>query len=84
MRASGAKRKFKAISLSLRLQPAGIKLQEILSNADKESNEKSHRKDGVQSENWFTSHKFFYVLFSVTKSFLLGFSWSSDIVPASN
>ena len=51
MRASGAKRKFKAISLSLRLQPAGIKLQENLSNADKESNEKSHRKDGVQSEN---------------------------------
>ena len=30
------------------------------------------------------SHKFFYLLFSVTQYFLLGFSWSSDKIPASD
>ena len=44
---------------------------------DKKSNRKWHRKEGVQSKKWCPSHKFFNVLFSVTQSFLLGFSWSS-------
>ena len=37
----------------------------------------------MQSKKWCPSHKFFYVLFAVTKSFLLGFSWSSDNITAS-
>ena len=42
-----------------------------------ESNKKWHRKEGVHSKKWCHSHKFFYVLFSVTQSlFLLGFSSS--------
>ena len=45
---------------------------------------KRHRKESVQSKKWYPSHKFFYVLFSVAQSFLLGFSWSSDSVTASN
>ena len=48
---------------------------------DKESNRKWHRKESVQLKNWCPSYKFFYVLFSVTQSFLLGFSWSSDNIP---
>ena len=35
---------------------------------------KKHRKEEVQSKKWYASHKFSYVLFSVTQSFLLGFS----------
>ena len=49
---------------------------------DKESN-KRYRERDVQSKKWYLSHKFFYVLFSVTQSFLLGFSWSSDNIPVS-
>ena len=52
---------------------------------DKESNEKCNGKEDVQSKKWFLSHKFFYVTFSVTQSlFLLGFSWNSDNITASN
>ena len=52
---------------------------------NEESNKKWHRKEGVQSKKWWSSHKFFYVLFLVTQSlFLLGFSWSPDNVTASN
>ena len=43
-----------------------------------------HRKEGVQSKKWYLSHKFFYLLFSVTQSFLLGFSWRSDNITACN
>ena len=50
---------------------------------DKESNRKLHRKEGVQSKKWCFSHKFSYILFSVTQSFLLGFSWSSDNITVS-
>ena len=50
-----------------------------------ESNKKWHRKEGVHSKKWCHSHKFFYVLFSVTQSlFLLGFSSSPGNVTASN
>ena len=45
---------------------------------------KKHRKESVQSKKWYPSHKFSYVLFSVTQSFLLGFSWSSESITASN
>ena len=49
-----------------------------------ESSRKWHRKDGVQPKKYL-SHKFFYVLFSVTQSlFLLSFSWSPDNITASN
>ena len=49
-----------------------------------ESNRKLYRtKEGVQSKKWYHLHKFFYLLFSVTQSFLLGFSWSSDNITAS-
>ena len=53
---------------------------------DKESNKKRDRKWGVQSKKWCPSHKFFYVLFSVTQSlFLLDFSSSpGNITAASN
>ena len=44
---------------------------------DKESNR------GLQSKNWGPSDKFFYVLFSGTQSFLLGFSGSSDNITVS-
>ena len=51
----------------------------------KESNKKWHRKQGVQSKKSCPSHKFFYVLFSVTQSlFLLSFSWNPDNITASN
>ena len=50
-----------------------------------ESNKKWHRKQGVQSKKSCPSHKFFYVLFSVTQSlFLLGFSSSPGNITASN
>ena len=45
---------------------------------------KRHRKENVQSKNWYPSHKFFCPLCPVTQSFLLGFSWSSDSITASN
>ena len=45
---------------------------------------KKHKKEGVKSKKWYPSHKFFYVLFFVTQSFLLGFSWSSDNITAGN
>ena len=49
-----------------------------------ESSRKWHRKDGVQPKKYL-SHKFFYVLFSVTQSlFLLGFSSSPGNMTASN
>ena len=52
---------------------------------DKESNKKWHIKEDMQSKTWCPSHKFFYVLFSVTQPlFLLGFSWNSDNIAASN
>ena len=51
---------------------------------DEESNKKWHRKDDVQSKKWCPSHKFFYVFFAVTKSFLLGFWCSSDNITASD
>ena len=45
--------------------------------------QKWHRKDSLQSKKWCSSHKFFYVLFSVTQ-FFLGVSWSSHNITASN
>ena len=52
---------------------------------NEESDKKWRRNEGVQSKKWCPSHKFFYVLFSVTQSlFLLGFSWSLDSITASN
>ena len=51
---------------------------------DEESNKKWHRKEGVQSKKWRLSHKLFYLIFAVTHSFLLGFSWSSDNITGSN
>ena len=51
---------------------------------DEKSNKKWHKKEGVQPKNWCPSYKFFYVLFSVTHSFLLGFSWSTDNIITSN
>ena len=45
---------------------------------------KRHRKESVQSKKRYHSHKFFYVLFSVTQSFLLCFSGSSDNITANN
>ena len=50
---------------------------------NKESNKKLRGNWGVQSKKWCPSHKFFFVLFSVTQSFLLGFSWSSDNITVS-
>ena len=38
----------------------------------------------MQPKKWCLSHKFFYILFSVTQLFLLGFSWSFDNISASN
>ena len=38
----------------------------------------------MQSEKWCPSHKFFYVLFSLIQSFLLGFSWSPDFIVSKN
>ena len=50
---------------------------------NKESNKWHNRKEGVHSTKWYFSQKFFYVLFSVTKSLLLlGVSWSSDNITA--
>ena len=51
---------------------------------DKKSDKKSHRNEGVQLRKWCLSHKLFCVLFSVTQSFLFGFSWSSDNTRARN
>ena len=52
---------------------------------DEESNKNWHRNEGMQSKKWSPSHKFFYVLFSVTQSlYHLGFSWSPDNITASN
>ena len=45
---------------------------------------KKHRKGSVQSKKWYPSHKFLHVLFPIIQSFLLGFSWSSDSITASN
>ena len=45
--------------------------------------QKWHRKEGVWPKKW-CSHKIFYVIFPVTESFFLGFSWSSDSTTASN
>ena len=43
------------------------------------------RKEGVQSKQWCPSHKFLYVLFSVTQSlFLHGISSSSNNITVSN
>ena len=47
------------------------------------SDEKWHRKERVQPEKWFASHKFFDEFLFVTQSSLLGFSWSSDNITAS-
>ena len=56
-----------------------------MEGVDEESNKKWHRKEGVHSKKWCHSHKFFYVLFSVTQSlFLLGFSSSPGNITASN
>ena len=49
----------------------------------KENWEKWHRKERVQPEKWFASHKFFYEFLFVTQSSLLGFSWSSDNITES-
>ena len=38
----------------------------------------------MQSKKWRLSHKFFYLLFAVTQSFLLDFSCSSDNITGSN
>ena len=38
----------------------------------------------MQSKQWCHSHKLFYVLFSVTQFFLLGFSWTSDNITVDN
>ena len=63
------------------LQKIGIDgMQEV----GKKSEKKWHRVKGVQPKKWCSSHKFFYVLFSVTQSFLFGFSWSSDNIARSN
>ena len=48
---------------------------------DKQSDRKW--EEGVQSKKWCHSNKFFYVLFSVTQSFLFCFSWSSDNITVS-
>ena len=48
---------------------------------DKQSDRKW--QEGVQSKKWCHSNKFFYVLFSVTQSFLFCFSWSSDNITVS-
>ena len=41
---------------------------------DEESNKKQHGKEGMHSKKWCPSHKFFYILYSVTYFlFLLGF-----------
>ena len=41
---------------------------------DETSDKKLHKKEDVQPKKRCPSHKFVYVLFSVTQSFLLGFS----------
>ena len=43
-----------------------------------------HRRKGVQSKKWISSHKFFHELFSVIESFPLGSSWSSGNITSSN
>ena len=51
---------------------------------DEERNNKWHRKEGVWKKRQCPSHKFFYVLFSVTQfSFLPGFSSSPGNITAS-
>ena len=51
---------------------------------DEERNKKWHRKEGVWQKRQCPSHKFFYVLFSVTQfSFLPGFSSSPGNITAS-
>ena len=45
---------------------------------------KTHRKESVLSKKWYPSRKFFYVIFSVTQSSLLVFSWSSDSITAND
>ena len=50
---------------------------EIGEGVDEESNKKWHRNGGVQSKKLCPSHTFFYVLFPVIQSFLLGFTGSS-------
>ena len=51
---------------------------------DEKSDKKWYKKERVQLKKWCPLRKFPYVFFSVTQSFLLGFSWSSDIITASN
>ena len=65
---------------SHRIQPIAI----LCIFIDEENNKKWHRKEDVQSKKWCPWHKFFYVLFCVTQTFLVGFSWSSDNITASN
>ena len=41
---------------------------------DKKNDKKWQKKEGVQSEKLCPSHKFFYVLFAVTQTFIVRFS----------
>ena len=51
---------------------------------EEKKHKKWHRKEGVRWKKWCPSHKFLYVLFSVTQSlFLLGFSSSPGNITAS-
>ena len=43
-------------------------------------NKKWHKKEDPQPKKWCSSHKCFYVLFSITPSFLLGLSWHETLI----
>ena len=62
-------------------------IQQVLGKGvavDEEKHEKWHRKEGVQWKKWSPSHKFLYVLFSITQClFLLRFSSGPDNITAS-
>ena len=79
---------------SQRIPPVGILcifigvIQQVCPLEREGVNEESkwhNRKEGMWSKKARPSHKFFYVLFFVTESLLLlGFSWSTDNITASN
>ena len=56
----------------------------FLLNHDCKNNDKNWQKERVQPKKWCSSHKLFYLLFSVTQSFLLEFPWSPDNITVNN
>ena len=61
-----------------------LQVQHLTMGRSRQRKQQKYRQESMQSKKWYLSHKFFYVFFSVTQSFLLGFSWSCDSITGSN